>query len=220
MGQVDTMRAVYAAKSDGELEALYAGREDLTEVAAEALAQVMEQRGLLREWPKDEAVAEASDEDALGADEALVYVFNDAFQAREAIRHLRDAEIEHRMLDWHEVEPERAVSWSGVDLGLVTARGDVARARGILKEKLGLFPGAEVDVTAPEDEAEAMVVLSMFERADALVAAQALGAAGISYLWRDGRDAAAGLPDGETVAIEVAPETLERAGVVLEEAMG
>jgi hypothetical protein len=59
----------------------------------------------------------------------------------------------------------------------------------------------------------------MFDRNEALVAAQALGEAGITYLWRDGRDDAAELPDEETVAIEVRPADLERATQLVEAAL-
>jgi hypothetical protein len=106
-----------------------------------------------------------------------------------------------------------------VDLGLVTQQAEVVRARTVLKQKLDLFPGSELEMAAAEVEAEPMVVLSMFERADALVAAQALGVAGISYLWRDGRDAGAGLPDAETVAIEVGATVVEQAAVLVDEAL-
>ena len=59
----------------------------------------------------------------------------------------------------------------------------------------------------------------MFEREEALVAAGALGRAGMTYLWRDGRDEAAALPDEETVAIEVRPADLERATGLVEDAV-
>jgi hypothetical protein len=59
----------------------------------------------------------------------------------------------------------------------------------------------------------------MFERGEGLVAAQALGEAGVTYLWRDGRDAGAHLPDEETVAIEVRPENVARATTLVEEAL-
>jgi hypothetical protein len=226
--QLERMRVLYAEKSDAELKALFGQRDDLMPVAQQALEQTMQQRGLspqeraLHDAAPGQPDADALDAlglDALGQGEALVYLFHDAFEAREAMRHLSAAEIDYRMLDWHTVDPKRPVSSTGVDLGLVTQQAEVIRARTILQQKLDLFPGTEVDVAPVDGEPEPMVVLSMFERADALVAAQALGVAGISYLWRDGRDAGAGLPDAETVAIEVGATVVEQAALVVDEAL-
>jgi hypothetical protein len=144
-------------------------------------------------------------------------LFHDAFEAREAIRTMTEAGIAHRMLDWHVVQPEMTVSQTGVDLGLVVARSDARQTMGLLKEKLGLFPGAEEE-GAPE-HGEGMAVLSMFERGEALVAARALGEAGMTYLWRDGRDHAGELPDDETVSIEVRVADVERATQMVEDAL-
>jgi hypothetical protein len=221
--QLERMRVLYAEKSDAELKALFGQRDDLMPVAQQALEQTMQQRGLSpqeRELPDAASGQPNADAlDALGVGEALVYLFHDAFEAREAMRHLSAAAVEYRMLDWHTVDPQRPVSSTGVDLGLVTQQAEVVRARTVLKQKLDLFPGSELEMAAAEVEAEPMVVLSMFERADALVAAQALGVAGISYLWRDGRDAGAGLPDAETVAIEVGATVVEQAALVVDEAL-
>ena len=219
-GQRDTLSAVYAEKSDGELLDLFQKSDGLTERAQQALAGVMRERGLgAREAEAGSAGAAVAGDlaggDEVGADEGLIYLFTDAFEAREAIRHMSEAGIAHRMLDWHGVEPERAVSFTGVDLGLVVLRVDAERAVRVLREKLGLFPGPER--TADAGHAEGLTVLSMFDREEGLAAARALGETGITYLWRDGRDEAAGLPDEETVAIEVRAEDLERAGRVVEE---
>ena len=120
------------------------------------------------------------------------------------------------MLDWHVVQPEMTVSQTGVDLGLVVARGGCAAGGGVLKEKLGLFPEAE---EMELEAGEALAVLSMFERGEALVAARALGEAGMTYLWRDGRDHVGEMPDEETVAIEVKAADVERAAQVVEDAL-
>jgi hypothetical protein len=45
-GQMERLCALYDEKSDDELQAMYADRDDLTEVAQEALAQTMHGRGL------------------------------------------------------------------------------------------------------------------------------------------------------------------------------
>ena len=104
-------------------------------------------------------------------------------------------------------------SQTGVDLGLVVAQADLQRTRAVLKENLGLFPEpGELHKSA----GEALAVLSMYERGDALVAARALGEAGMTYLWRDGSDHVGELPDGETVAIEVKASEVERAAQLVE----
>jgi hypothetical protein len=225
-GQLEKLGALYAEKSDGELLDLYEQRDGLTDMAQEALAGVMRERRLSTHAASGiaagarETVGEAGGdavEDSVAEGEVLVYLFHDAFEAREAIRTMADAGIAHRMLDWHVVQPEMTVSQTGVDLGLVVARSDARQTMGLLKEKLGLFPEAEGE-GAPELD-EAMAVVSMFEREEALVAARALGEAGMTYLWRDGRDHVGELPDEETVAIEVRAADMERATQVVEDAL-
>ena len=221
-GQMEKLSALYEDKSDGELLALLAQRDGLTEMAQQALLGVMRQRKLDTHaaFGVQEPELSGSDEveeDTVEDGEVLAYLFHDAFQAREAIRTLMEAGIEHRMLDWHVVHPEMKPYPNGLDLGLVVARGDLQRTLAVLKENLGLFPGPEGDV-APED-GESMVVLSMYERGEALVAARALGEAKMSYLWRDGSEQGSDLPDEETVAIEVNSADVERAARVVEDAL-
>ena len=225
-GQLEKLGALYAEKSDGELLDLYEQRDGLTEMARQALAAVMKARRLTGHGGGEGHAPEASaatdlegevEEDTLGSSEVLAYLFHDAFHAREAIRTLTEEGIAHRMLDWHVVQPERAPHPLGLDLGLVVAREDLPSTNEVLKDQLGLFPDPEGD-DEPED-GESMAVLSMYERGDALVAAHALGEAKMSYLWRDGSERGSDLPDGETVAIEVNSEDVERATHVVEDAL-
>jgi hypothetical protein len=221
-GQLEKLGALYAEKSDGELLDLYEQRDGLTEMAQQALVGVMRERKLSTQpvfgvQEPELAVSYEEGDDTLGSGEVLAYLFHDAFQAREAIRTLTEAGIEHRMLDWHVVQPERPVSQTGLDLGLVVTRADLQSTNEVLKEELGLFPEPEGD-DAPED-GDSMVVLSMYERGEALVAARALGEAGVTYMWRDGRDAGSELPDEETVAIWVNAADVERATQVVEDAL-
>jgi hypothetical protein len=221
-GQLEKLGALYGEKSDGELLDLYEQRDGLTELAQQALAGVMRERRLSTQvaagaYELAQEMGGEEVEDHVEADEVLAYLFHDAFQAREAIRTLTEAGIEHRMLDWHGVHPEMPPHPMGLDLGLVVARADAQRTNEILKEELGLFPDAEGD-DAPED-GESMTVLSMYERADALVAARALGEAKMSYLWRDGSEQGSELPDAETVAIQVNSADVERAAQVVEDAL-
>ncbi len=219
---MEKLSALYEEKSDGELLDLYEQRDGLTEMAQQALLGVMRQRKLDTHAPfgvqEPELGAEdAVEAEALDAGEVLAYLFHDAFQAREAIRTLTEAGIEHRMLDWHVVHPEMKPYPNGLDLGLVVAQTDLQSTLGVLKEQLGLFPGAEGE-DALED-GDSMAVLSMYERGEALVAARALGEAKMSYLWRDGSEHGSDLPDGETVAIEVNSADVERATQVVEDAL-
>jgi hypothetical protein len=242
-GQLEQLRALYAEKSDGELLDLHDQCEGLTELAQQALAEVMRERGLgarnVPSGPTSQAGPSqvgpgATTEDVLVENEMLAYLFHDAFEAREAIRNMTEAGIAHRMLDWHSVDPELPVSYSGVDLGLVVQVEDAQRTLVVLKEKLGLFPAPENEIDDASgsasgnsfwnsfgggaDAVDALTVLSMFERGEGLVAAQALGEAGITYLWRDGREEASGLPDEETVSIEVRQADLARATKLVEDA--
>jgi hypothetical protein len=219
-GQMEKLSALYEEKSDGELLDLYEQQDGLTDMAQQALAGVMRQRKLDTHAPFGVQEPESGDEveeDTLEDGEVLAYLFHDAFQAREAIRTLTEAGIEHRMLDWHVVHPEMKPYPNGLDLGLVVAQMDLQSTLGVLKEQLGLFPGAEGE-DAPED-GDSMAVLSMYERGEALVAARALGEAKMSYLWRDGSEHGSDLPDGETVAIEVNSADVERATQVVEDAL-
>lgn len=226
-GQLEKLSALYEEKSDGELLDLYEQRDGLTELAQQALAGVMRDRRL--GVPVGTASQEAASpstgepaEDTLAEDEVPAYLFHDAFEAREAIRTMTEAGIPHRMLDWHVVNPEMKIAQTGVDLGLVVTRPNMQRTVAVLKQKLGLFPEPEtLSGHAQETDplSDALVVLSMFDRREALIAAQALGEVGMTYLWRDGRDHAGELPDEETVAIEVRAADVERATGVVEDAL-
>jgi hypothetical protein len=221
-GQIEKLSALYDEKSDGELLELHDQRDGLTELAQQALAGVMRQRKLSPpavfglQGTEPSAAYEDGD-DTVTSGEVLAYLFHDAFQAREAIRMLTEEGIEHRMLDWHVVQPERPPYPNGLDLGLVVGKADLTATNEVLKDKLGLFPDAEGE-DAPEDDAS-MEMLSMYEREEALVAARALGEAKLSFLWRDGSEVGSDLPDGETVAIEVNSGDVERATQVVEDAL-
>lgn len=220
--QLGKLGALYAEKSDGELLGLYEQRDGLTELAQQALAAVMRERRLstAEAAGPQETASEAGDEageDRVLDGEVLAYLFHDAFEAREAIRAMTEAGIAHRMLDWHVVDPKMTVSQTGVDVGLVVGRAEARRTLEVLKERMGLFPEAEDGGGAGHEEP--MAVLSMFERGEGLVAARALGEAGMTYLWRDGRDHVGELPDEETVAIEVRVGDMERATGLVEDAL-
>ena len=221
-GQMEKLGALYDEKSDGELLDLYDQRDGLTEMAQQALADVMRARKLNPQavfgvQGTEPSAPYVEGDDTLGRGEVLAYLFHDAFEAREAIRVLTEAGVEHRMLDWHVVHPEMPVWPMGLDLGLVVSRSDLSDVTAVLKEKLDLQVLTEGG-NAPEND-ESMEVLSMYERGEALVAARALGEAKLSHRWRDGSEVGSDLPDGECVVIEVNAEDVERAAQVVEDAL-
>jgi hypothetical protein len=220
--QIEDLCAIYAEKTDDELFGLHEQRDDLTDAAQQALAQVMRERkltGVTAPPIKAGRMTEVKTDTVLADDEVCVWTFDDAFQAREALRLLTNAEIEHRVVD---SSKKSGNAFSGTNfqlqLGVIVNRHDAKAARAVLHETMGLFPGPEGDDdnASPHTSGD-LVLLSMFDRKDAFAAAQALGEAGISYLWRDGLDTTQQLPDGETVAIEVVKDELERATQLVEE---
>jgi hypothetical protein len=222
-GQLERLCALYDEKSDDEVLGMYDNREDLTEVAQQALAETMRVRGLETRVgaavEEDEPESDTQDVE-VGNDERAVWTFADAFEAREAIRVLNEAGIWQRVVD-------RTQSADGLrgrvqmELMLIVRSGDLDAAVRLLREKIGLFPKAEVGDGAgsPLSGMQAMVLLAMFDRHEGLVAAEALGKAGVSYCWRDGADESQELPDEQTVAIEVRGEQMEVATGVVEKAL-
>jgi len=218
--ELERLAAVYAESDDEELLLMYERREDLTDVAQAALARVMKERGVVP--VEAEAVEEAAPEvDAgeLKPGEAGLWLFEDMFNAKTAAEVLTSAGIEHRMVDRSDQRSSDGLRGRYVPaLLLVLDAADRLKAEAVLRQRLGMFPLAEVDGAREgvEGDAEDFAVLTMLERTDALAAAHALGEAGISFRWRDGRDAAEGQPDEETVTIEVKVGDVERAAGLVE----
>jgi len=109
-------------------------------------------------------------------------------------------------------------SQAPVGLTLIVRKVDLGAAVELLRAKMGLFPKPEVGdgLASPLAEMQETVLLAMFDRNEGLIAAEALGRAGISYYWRDGADESQELPDDRTVAIEVRGAQLEPATGVVE----
>lgn len=221
-GQLERLCALYDEKSDDELLGMYADREDLTEVAQQALAQTMRDRRLEGRAPTPHAQEPEADGPSLElvGSEKAIWTFADAFEAREAIRVLDDAGLWQRVVD----QTEPADSLRGrtqLALTLIVREKDLEAAVRLLRDKIGLFPLPEngVGEGSPLSGMREMVLLSMFDRHEGLVAAEALGKVGISYCWRDGADESQELPDEQTVAIEVRGELMEVATGVVEKAL-
>ena len=217
---------MYAEKSDDELLDMDEHSEDLTEIAQQALAQVMKERGLERgaqvvAEPAEDKQPDPADSLALVPGEVVVANFDDAFRANEAIRLVTEAGISCRMVDMNMVRPRRTMDGAYlINLGMVVVEADKAKVVKLLETGLGFPPAEEADRDAADEHLAELAMVSMFSRQDGLVAAQALGAAGISYVWRDGKEERVDLPDEDTVVIEVGEARLQEAMRVVEEKLG
>jgi hypothetical protein len=223
-GQMERLCALYDEKSDDELQRMYEDRDDLTEVAQQALAETMRARGMegRSQLVAVEAPAEGEELGSaeLGVDEVMLYTFGDAFEAGAAVRVLEEAGVWQRLATYTPGTEGRNLRMP-VGLTVIVRRADLRSAVELMRAKMGLFPKAEVGdgLASPLAGMEAMVLVAMFDRGEGLIAAESLGRAGISYCWRDGADESQELPDEQTVAIEVAGGRLEEANGVVEAAL-
>ena len=222
--QLDDLCALYAEKSEPELLALYAQHEDLTDVAQQALAQVMQDRRIVApslavpEVTGPVGATDAGEEfvsQPLDADEVCIFTFTDAFQASEALRLLKNEQIVCRIVNWDELKPRTDPGGPPMRLGMVVTRTDAAQAKHVLQQAMNLFPPAEgVDAF---EELTGMMLVGVFAREDALLVAHALGSDGVSYLWSDDRED----PEADTdhVQIQVNAPQLDHAHQLAERAL-
>lgn len=184
---------LYADKADEELLELHDRRQDLTELAQQALAQTMQQRGLEpveAETPRPPAASAGElaigqgEGQELAEDELALITFRDALEATQAIETLREAEIPHRITD-------RKIRYTSGDsrdlLELVVSRQDADRAREVLQRTLGLFPPPEGDEEHGEDD---LLPLGQFTAEQARVVIAALEGAAIPHTSEAEADAA------------------------------
>ena len=208
---------VYDEKSNDELLALHGNREDLTDVAQDALARVIQGRGLVAA----QVEAEAPSVDAASEGGALLWAFDDMFQANRAIQLLEEAQVRYWLVDLSkgmtDLQRSQPMAW----LQLKVSAQDFGAARKLLQQAMGLFPEAEVaaphpDAGALDDLMGVLIFDAETEMADGLAAAAALAKAGVTFVWHDGRDWPEGLADAMTVAIEVRQSSYERAQAIVE----
>ncbi|WP_263380683.1 putative signal transducing protein [Granulicella paludicola] len=209
---------VYNDRSDAELLALHEHRDDLTDLAQQALAQVIKERGLsvtgvpvTQPLPDHSAIAD----EALDADEVELQTFDDAFRLNEALRLLTQAEIPHRVVNWDAIEPRSTGSRGLLQLGLIVGREDEAQARKLLQAAMKLFPQAEGN--DPAEDPKGMTLLGVMSRINALIVAHALGSSGISYAWTDGRDDMT--LEEQEIRLEVHAQRLEEAQILTEQTL-
>jgi len=208
---------VYDEKSNDELLALHGNREDLTDVAQDALARVIKERGLVAA----QVEAEAPSAEAAAEGGALLWAFDDMFQANRAIQLLEEAQVKYWLVDLSKggtvSQQYQPVQW----LQLMVEEQDFGAARKLLQQGMGLFPEAEVEAPHPDAGAlDDLIGVLIFdaetEMSDGLAAAAALAKAGVTFVWHDGRDWPEGLADAMTVAIEVRQSSYERAQAIVE----
>ena len=217
--QLEDLCALYEQKSEPELLALYAQRDDLTDLAQQALAQVMHQRRIAAPTAAAEETPAAPDADqprGLAADEVCLFTFSDAFQASEALRLLEHNDIPCRMVNWDELQPRSDSGGPPMRLGLVVPRPDAEHAKRILQQAMNLFPPAEGHDDF--DALDGLMLVGVFARQDALRVAHALGSDGVSYLWSDDREDPAAETDD--VQIQVHGTRLDHAHQLAEAALG
>jgi len=218
----DRLAKVYDEKTNDELLSLYSNSEDLTEVAQDALTRVMKDRGLEAPAANAERAVEPQPDqpssDKLEPDEIGLASFDDMFQAQRAIQLLDLEQLWYRLID----HTKQILAMGGrTYLNVIVKEADYDAARKLLHDGMGLFPVAEGD--APDAHAsplDDLVGIYLFdsetEMTEGLAVAQALGKAGVSFLWHDGRDSPEGLADAMTISIEVRQPNAERAAAVVE----
>jgi len=216
----DNLIKLYNEKTDDELLQLHTNREDLTELAQNALAHVMADRNLeAPAEPTAPSIDTAQPEsDELAPDEIGLWSFDDMFQAQTAIQLLDQQQLAYRII--HSTRQTLAMG-GRTYLNLVVKEEDYAAACKLLREKMGLFPAPEVEapdaIASPLDNLIGIYLFdSETELTEGLAVAQALGKAGVSFLWHDGRDSPEGLADAMTISIEVRQPNAERAASVVE----
>ena len=216
----DNLIKLYNEKTNDELLQLHANRDDLTEVAQNALAHVMADRKL--ETPAETAAPlidpEQPESAELQPDEIGLWSFDDMFLAQSAIQLFDLDRLWYRII--HHTRQNLAMG-GRTYLNLVVKEEDYAAACKLLREKMGLFPAPEVEapdaIASPLDNLVGIYLFdSETELAEGLAVAQALGKAGVSFLWHDGRDSPEGLADAMTISIEVRQPNAERAAAVVE----
>lgn len=212
---------LYRERSDDELLDLWHKRDDFTETAQQAIQAVMKERGIEVEAPAsapvvERAVTETNETEVaaeLNADEVVLRRFSDTMDLNRVIQLLKEEGISYRMHDHTDNESMVLGASRQLDLWLIVERRDEPQAHALLLEALGLEDTR--DAESPFLGLEDFALLGYLERHEAAVVAQALGEAGVSYLWVDPKDD----PEhvlGSEVGISVRGASMERAQQIAE----
>jgi hypothetical protein len=245
--EMQRLSELYRAMSDGELLRLAERPEDLTDAAQQVLRGEMSSRGLQVEAApvagfavEPEQFAKSS---SFAPDEYSVYTrrspdlkpapaakglakgtvvlttFNDAIAAGEACDLL---EAEGFEIDVRDVAAQAGGgSFYGgppVALQVIVQQRDLRCAMSILQEKMGLFPGQEVEVADEAVDDGTTAALGYFgHRSDAEEVARVLEAAGVWH--RIAANAEGSVADENCFSLEVKEIDLVRAGEIVERSM-
>ena len=245
-GQWQRLVELYRAMSDEELLALAERPGDLTEIAQGVLRSEMGSRRLQVEAAEGFGVeaerlagagAYLGTEFYTGAQRepemrpepvakglargtVVLTTFHDAIAAGEAIDYLEAEGMEIEVRDVAKEQGGGGSFYGGppVALQVIVQQRDLRRATEILREKMGLFPGQEVEVADEAIDDGTTTVLGAFgHRSDAEDVARVLEEAGI---WnRIAANSEGRVEDEDCYSLEVKEVDLVRAGEVVERAM-
>lgn len=206
------LTAVYRDQPDSALLNLWDGRTSLTEVAQQALADVIQERGLEVELPADVLPEEPppadEDSDEIAASEALLRSFSDTIDLNRVIESFKRAGVAWRIHDASVGQTATLGGMKAIDLWLIVAKKDEPRARSLMFKALGIEDAA---TPAPSsDPLNDLGLFGLFERDEARTLADAFIDAGVSFCWFDPSDdpEASGM---EHVMIYVHGSSFERA---------
>jgi hypothetical protein len=245
-GQWQRLVDLYRAMSDGELLELAERPGDLTETALGVLRNEMGSRRLQVEAESGFSAEEKRLSEAgafLGAEfpafaqrepemkpevaakglakgTVVLMTFHDAIVAGEAIDLLETEGMEIEVRDVAKEQGGGGSFYGGppVALQVIVQQRDLRRAMAILREKMGLFPGQEVEEADEAIDDGTTAVLGAFgHRSDAEDVARVLEEAGI---WnRIVANAEGRVEDEDCYSLEVREIDLTRAGEIVERAM-
>ena len=245
-GQWQRLVELYRAMTDGELLRLAERPGDLTEIALGVLRTEMGSRRLQVEaesgFSAEEkrlagAGAYLGTEFYTGAQRepemkpeptakglakgtVVLTTFHDAIAAGEAIDLLEAEEMEIEVRDVAAAQGGGGSFYGGppVALQVIVQQRDLRRAMDLLQEKMGLFPGQEVEVADEAIDDGTTAVLGAFgHRSDAEDVARVLEEAGVWHRIAANADGSVEYEDAYT--LEVKEVDLVRAGEVVERAM-
>jgi len=229
----------YGAMSDGELQAMAARPDDLTDMALEILHGEMARRRLDAVQPID-AVAMREMPDGFGGDPfaslgmrptwgrpenvaerkdwVSLMVFYDAIELGRACDFLEEQEIEFEIHDRSKPPSALTPFQRSVEMDLGVRQVDQQRAMAILREKMGLFPLQEVEVAdAPLDDGTVATLGDFGRRADAEEVARVLEQAGMWHRIVANEDGS--METEDLFRLQVREVDLIATGEVIEQAM-
>jgi hypothetical protein len=236
---------LYRAMSDGELLGLAVKPGDLTDTAQDVLRGEMASRRLQVDAG---SATEASRFAGTGASFSTEFAtlaqrepemrpepvakglakgmvvlttFHDAIAAGEAIDYLEAEEMEIEVRDVANAHSASGAFYGGppVALQIIVQQRDLKRGMEILREKMGLFPGQEVEEADEAIDDGTTAVLGAFgHRSDAEDVARVLEEAGVWH--RIVANAEGSVEDEDCYSLEVKEVDLVRAGEVVERGLG